>query len=110
MADLPSRGALAEMAAVLRRFSASFDLTADRVELSVPGCVTDSAGLWEVVAAHLRVPSAPPTGGALHRPRPSRMAPLANPPPPKKRRRASGEASGNERDKRARASSSSSHA
>ena len=52
VADLPSRGALREMEACLRRVSRSFSLD-DRVELVLPACPADLSGLWAAVMAQL---------------------------------------------------------
>ena len=53
IADLPSRGALDEMAAVLRGVEPAFCLDRDRVDLVPPVCYPDASAIWAAVVAQL---------------------------------------------------------
>ena len=53
VADLPSRGALDEMAACLHRVLPSFSLLDDSVEFVIPACPRDLDGLWAAVLGQL---------------------------------------------------------
>ena len=53
VADLPSRGALDEMASCLRKILPSFSLLDDSVEFVIPACPRDLGGLWAAVLAQL---------------------------------------------------------
>tara|TARA_B100000795_G_scaffold234968_1_gene194391 strand:- start:363 stop:2816 length:2454 start_codon:yes stop_codon:yes gene_type:complete len=53
VADLPSRGALGEMAYCLRKILPSFSLLDDVVDFVIPACPRDLDGLWAAVLAQL---------------------------------------------------------
>ena len=65
VADLPSRGALADMAIRLRRFSPSFSLADSRVDMVLPACPRDVDEVWEAVMLQLPAyrPSVPRSRG-----------------------------------------------
>ena len=60
VADLPSRGALEEMAACLRTVEPAFSLAGRDVALVIPACPVDLSALWEAVESQF--PSGSPTG------------------------------------------------
>ena len=59
VADLPSRGALDEMAVCLRKVLPSFSLLDDSVEFVIPACPRDLDGLWAAVLGQLPPPVRP---------------------------------------------------
>ena len=69
VADLPSRGALDEMAACLRTILPSFSLLNDSVEFVIPACPRDLGGLWAAVLRQLPSPTRPVEGGSSRRSR-----------------------------------------
>ena len=65
VADLPSRGALLEMANCLREVDPAFDLAEGLVPLVIPACPRDITSLWETVVSQFpdmgpEPPPAPP--------------------------------------------------
>ena len=60
IADLPSRGELGAMAAVLSAASPGFSLKRDRADLVLPVCFPDPASAWSATLAHLGVPAPRP--------------------------------------------------
>ena len=77
ISDLPSRGALSEMAAALLRVAprAPFSLLRDSVPLLFPSGDTDVAAVWAAVTAQL--PPQPSGSAAPNHRRPTRGGPRA---------------------------------
>ena len=69
VADLPSRGALDEMADILRRFDPAFSLADDRVDLVLPEIPSsgDLVSIWEFASPLLSSEAQPPSAAAPKR-------------------------------------------